>query len=613
MNSRSPPARIRELIFGSRAQPAGNGRRWSRVAADIAQPVAALVVFVLLWELACRTFSIPAYLVPAPSRDLGRYMEARRANVGMHTLATTQTMLLGFFASLIVSLPLAVLLTSSPLIANTLYPLLVLTQSIPKVALAPILVVIFGSNELPRVVVTFLVAFFPLVLSIAAGITSVPPELIELGRACRASRWRELWRIRLPYAVPFIFSGLKAAITLSVVGAVVAEFVNADRGLGYLIVTSTAFFKVAARLGRADAALDDGHHAVPGGRDHRARVLSLGGRRRQANSLRGRTMPEKRATIIRGGRLIDAGAPAPKRPISSSSATVSPKSDRRGWRLPPTRSSIDAQRPADASRADQRAHARPRQSGKGMGDRWTLELLLAAGPWITGGRTLEDKYLTTYVGAIEMLLKGCTACYDLTVEFPLPSVEGLEACGRAYADAGMRAVLAPMVAEFSFYEAIPGLMDALPPALQKEVERLRLAPGDATLAAMRQSMHGWKFDRASVRPAVAPTIPHHCSDDFMRKCAALAREFDVGLHSHVQESKVQAIVGRKRYGKTPTAHLQDLGSARAGLHGRRTASGSTMTTCSAWAITAPRSRTIPAATCVSATALPMCGRCWSAR
>ena len=116
-----------------------------------------------------------------------------------------------------------------------------------------------------------------------------------------------------------------------------------------------------------------------------------------------------------------------------------------------------------------------------MGDRWTLELLLAAGPWITGGRTLEDKYLSTYVGAIEMLLKGCTACYDLTVEFPLPSVEGLDACGRAYADAGMRAVLAPMVAELSFYEAIPGLLDALPPALQKEVERLRLAPGDATL------------------------------------------------------------------------------------------------------------------------------------
>jgi NitT/TauT family transport system permease protein len=202
----------------------------------------------VLWELACRAFGIPAYLVPRPSAIFVDTV-ALAGPVAGHTLATTQTVLLGFAASLIVSLPLAVAITSSPLLANAIYPILVLTQSIPKVALAPILVVIFGSNELPRVVVTFLVAFFPLVLSIAAGITAVPPEFIELGRACKASRWRELWRIRLPYAVPFVFSGLKAAITLSVVGAVVGEFVNADRGLGYLIVTSTAFFKVPLAWG----------------------------------------------------------------------------------------------------------------------------------------------------------------------------------------------------------------------------------------------------------------------------------------------------------------------------------------------------------------------------
>jgi NitT/TauT family transport system permease protein len=216
--------------------------------ADIVQPVGALVIFVALWELICRGFHVPGYLVPAPSAIFTETWQLL-GTVAMHTLATTETVLLGFLASLIISLPLAVLITSSPAVANTVYPLLVLTQSIPKVALAPILVVIFGSNEMPRVVVTFLVAFFPLVLSIAAGITSVPPELIELGRACRASRWRELWRIRLPYAVPFVFSGLKAAITLSVVGAVVGEFVNADRWLGYLIVTSTAFFKVPLAWG----------------------------------------------------------------------------------------------------------------------------------------------------------------------------------------------------------------------------------------------------------------------------------------------------------------------------------------------------------------------------
>src|SRR5215470_2897721 len=215
---------------------------------DVAQPIAALVIFVALWELVCRVFHVRAYLVPAPSAiftDTARLF----GPVVMHTLATGETVLLGFAASVVVSLPLAVLITASPVIANAIYPLLVVTQSIPKVALAPILVVIFGSNELPRVVVTFLVAFFPLVLAIAAGIAAVPPELIELGRACRANWWRELWRIRLPYAVPFVFSGLKAAITLSVVGAVVGEFVNADAGLGYLIVTSTAFFQVPLAWG----------------------------------------------------------------------------------------------------------------------------------------------------------------------------------------------------------------------------------------------------------------------------------------------------------------------------------------------------------------------------
>src|ERR1044072_976035 len=270
-------------------------------------------------------------------------------------------------------------------------------------------------------------------------------------------------------------------------------------------------------------------------------------------------MAERRATIIRGGRLINAGDDrAEAADILINGDTIA-EVGHPGLAAPAAAVAIDARdRLIHPGLINAHMHGHGNLA-KGMGDRWTLELLLAAGPWITGGRTLEDKYLTTYVGAIEMLLKGCTASYDLTVEFPLPTVEGLEACGRAYVDAGMRAVLAPMVAEYSFYEAIPGLLDAMPPALQKEVERLRLPPGDATLNAMRASMHGWTFDRASVRPAVAPTIPHHCSDDFMRKCAALAREFDVGLHSQVQESKAQVIVGLKRYGKTQTAHLDHLG------------------------------------------------------
>jgi NitT/TauT family transport system permease protein len=219
-----------------------------RIGQEVWLPVLTLAALVLVWELACRAFKVPVYLLPSPSAIWLETTEMT-AKVVEHTLATLWTIFLGFVVSVAVSLPLAVALTSSRAIANAIYPLLVLTQSIPKVALAPILVVILGSNELPRVVITFLVAFFPLVLSMAAGLLAVPPELIELGRACKASRWQELTRIRLPFAVPFVFSGLKAAIALAVVGAVVAEFVNADRGLGYLIVTSTAFFKVPTAWG----------------------------------------------------------------------------------------------------------------------------------------------------------------------------------------------------------------------------------------------------------------------------------------------------------------------------------------------------------------------------
>jgi guanine deaminase len=197
--------------------------------------------------------------------------------------------------------------------------------------------------------------------------------------------------------------------------------------------------------------------------------------------------------------------------------------------------------------------------GKGMGDRWTLELLLTAAPWVGGNRGAEDIQLSAQLGAVEMVLKGCTACYDLFFEWPVPSREGMALVASAYAEVGMRAVIAPMVADRSFYEAIPGLADALPPALQEQVAALRLAPGEATLAAIRTILRDWSFDRDRVRPAVAPTIPHHCSDGFITGCAELAREFDVGLHSHVAESKVQAVTGIRLYGRTQTAHLDRLG------------------------------------------------------
>jgi len=196
---------------------------------------------------------------------------------------------------------------------------------------------------------------------------------------------------------------------------------------------------------------------------------------------------------------------------------------------------------------------------KGVGARWTLELLLTAGPWISGNRQTEEKHLSTLIGACEMVLKGCTACYDLMAEFPTPSIEGVQAVVKAYQDVGMRAVVAPMVADTSFFEAIPGLMEALPTPLQKDVERLRMAPYEVTLQNMTAIIDGWSVNRDRIRPAVAPTIPLHCSDAFMTGCRDLAHAHGLGLHSHVAESRVQVVSAIKRYGKTMTAHIDELG------------------------------------------------------
>jgi len=202
----------------------------------------------IAWEASVRLFGIREFVLPAPSAIWAATIAIWPTVLG-HTWTTLVTVLLGFFASVAISLPLAMLIASSRAISAAIYPLLVITQSIPKVALAPILIVALGANELPRVIVTFLVAFFPLVVGTVAGLLATPPELIELGRACRAGRWQEMLRIRLPFAIPFVFGGLKVAAALAVVGAVVAEFVGADAGLGYLIQTSMAFFRTPLAFG----------------------------------------------------------------------------------------------------------------------------------------------------------------------------------------------------------------------------------------------------------------------------------------------------------------------------------------------------------------------------
>ena len=163
---------------------------------------------------------------------------------GGHIWATLRVSLLGYALAVMIGIPLAVALANSRLLSRTLYPMLVVVQSTPIVAVAPIIVVVLGAGDAPRIVITFLITFFPIVVSTVTGLMSTPPELLELSRSLGASRWREIRNIQLPFAVPHIFSALRISITLAIIGAVVAEFVAAENGLGFFIAFSTSFVKV---------------------------------------------------------------------------------------------------------------------------------------------------------------------------------------------------------------------------------------------------------------------------------------------------------------------------------------------------------------------------------
>ena len=196
---------------------------------------------------------------------------------------------------------------------------------------------------------------------------------------------------------------------------------------------------------------------------------------------------------------------------------------------------------------------------KGMGGLWTLELQLAMSPWISGGREREDKYVAALLGAAEMIRKGCTTCYDLYLELPGPTVDGMQAVGQAYVDVGMRAVVAPMMSDRSFYEVVPGLLEALPRDLQLQVRSLQVNPSTQSLQVARNLLHHWPFDTDRVRPALAPSIPLHCSNEFLAAIMHLSREFNIGVHTHLAESRFQAEVSLTRFGQSIVAHLAQQG------------------------------------------------------
>ncbi|MBE3556325.1 MAG: ABC transporter permease [Firmicutes bacterium] len=203
-----------------------------------------ILALLMLWEAVGRLAHLPPYIVPVPSQ-IGRALWEDRVSLWENSLTTLGEMGIGLAFSLIVGWSTAVAMVQWRGLAGALYPLSVVSQMIPTLAIAPVLVLWFGYGIWPKAIVTVLLTFFPLVVTTYDGLRSTDPELIDLYRSFGASNARIFWSVRWPYALPHFFSGLKMAVTWAVVGAAVAEWVGAQAGLGYYIQQRSHQFATA--------------------------------------------------------------------------------------------------------------------------------------------------------------------------------------------------------------------------------------------------------------------------------------------------------------------------------------------------------------------------------
>jgi NitT/TauT family transport system permease protein len=202
---------------------------------DGALPALALSAAVLiLWEAGIRLFDVPTFVLPAPSAVFVSLVE-NRGQLAVAGEATSLEILFGFLLAAITGITVALLIVLFEKFGRALYPLVVLFQNVPKVALAPIFVLWFGYGLGPKIALIVVIAFFPVAIDMLAGLQSVEPSFVSLMRSVGASNRKILLRVRLPHSLPHLMAGLKVAITFSVIGAIVGEFSGASQGLGYVI------------------------------------------------------------------------------------------------------------------------------------------------------------------------------------------------------------------------------------------------------------------------------------------------------------------------------------------------------------------------------------------
>jgi ABC-type nitrate/sulfonate/bicarbonate transport system permease component len=223
------------MARAARYQQMAPGRRGE----GLLTPALIFLAVLAAWEALTRLRDIKSYVLPSPSAIVRR-LQTDWPTLASNFQVTLSEMLLGFGLAFVVAMTLGILIAHSPAIRRGLYPFVIASQTVPVIAIAPVLIIWFGYNILPRVLVTALLAFFPLTVNTVTGFQAVETELVNLFRSLAATRAQIFFKLSLPAALPFIFAGLKVSATHCVIGATVGEWIGTDRGLGHLIVLDTA-------------------------------------------------------------------------------------------------------------------------------------------------------------------------------------------------------------------------------------------------------------------------------------------------------------------------------------------------------------------------------------
>ncbi|WP_302261879.1 ABC transporter permease [uncultured Clostridium sp.] len=198
-------------------------------------PILFLASLLVIWELACKLFSIPLYVLPSPVQVI-QSLFTESATLSHHAAVTVMEAVIGILLSLILAIVLGILMDCFPLVRQGIYPLLVVTQTVPMIVLAPILIIYMGFGIAPKILTVILMCFFPIAVSFSDGLAQVDEEYVHLVRSYGASRLSAYRLVKIPAAIPALLSGLKVSATYSISGAVVGEWIGAQEGLGYYLL-----------------------------------------------------------------------------------------------------------------------------------------------------------------------------------------------------------------------------------------------------------------------------------------------------------------------------------------------------------------------------------------